>query len=30
MLAPIPWSFRRRRPGPTPVGAPKTAARSGE
>jgi hypothetical protein len=34
MLAPIPWSFRRR-PGPTPLGtaklgAAKSAVRSGE
>jgi len=29
MLAPIPWSFRRR-PGPTPLGATKRTVRSGE
>ncbi len=29
MLAPIPWSFRRK-PGPTPPRAAKTPVRSGE
>ena len=29
MLAPIPWSFRRR-PAPTPLGTAKSAVRSGE
>jgi hypothetical protein len=29
MLAPIPWSYRRK-PGPTPLGAAKTPVRSGE
>ena len=29
MLAPIPWSFRRR-PGPAPLNAAKSAVRSGK
>ena len=29
MLAPIPWSYRRKS-GPSPLGAVKTPARSGE
>jgi hypothetical protein len=29
MLAPIPWSYRRK-PDPAPLGAAKTAVRSGE
>jgi hypothetical protein len=29
MLAPIPWSYRRK-PGPTPLGTGKTPVRSGE